>query len=203
MKEDTLYNETIITRKIRLPYTAVGANLEDTLNKMISHMMAGKCSQEGYIQVGTMVILTYSVGLQIANDIEFDVVVKCYVCCPVKGMILPCVVKNNTGAGIRAEYTYDQELKQLVGIIKNSLSSTTTREEENIEERIKKKMGNKENYNSPIVVYLASDQHIQGNEGNKLDKIKVGESIIIEVIGQRYELNDEHVNIIGLLKSHK
>ena len=204
MNKDSLYNETIITRKIRLPYTAVGAKLEETLNKMISHLMAGKCSQEGYIQVGTMEILTYSVGLQVANDVEFEVVVKCYVCCPVNGMILPCVVKNNTGAGIRAEYTYDQEFKQQVGIIKNSLSSTTdTTDEKNIEERIKKKMGNKENYNSPIVVYLASDQHIHGNEGNKLDKIKVGESIRIEVIGQRYELNDEHVNIIGLLKSHK
>jgi hypothetical protein len=34
-KEDTMYNETIITRKVRLPYTAVGANLEENLYTMI------------------------------------------------------------------------------------------------------------------------------------------------------------------------
>ena len=199
-KEYTMYNEAIITRKVRLPYTAVGANLEENLYTMISHLMQGKCSQEGYIQVGTMKILTYSVGLQIANDIEFDVVIKCYVCCPVNGMILSCEVKNKTLAGIRAEYTFDQELKQQVSIIKKSIENTNTEKQiDKIEKNIIEKMGRKENYNSPIVVYLASDQHNQGTVGNKLEKIKVGESITVEVIGQRFELNDDHVNIIGKL----
>ena len=198
---DNLYTETIITRKVRLPYTAVGNNLERNLNKMISHLMEGKCSMEGYIQVGSMEILTYSVGLQIANDIEFEVVIKCYVCCPVNGMILPCVVKNNTGAGIRAEYTYEMELKQQLDIINNPNNpNNPNKSEEEIKNDIIKRMGKEEYYNSPIVVYLAADQY---KDANNLSQYNINDEINIEVTGQRYELNDKHVNIIGKIKSNR
>ncbi len=198
MSHDNLYNETIITRNVRLPYTAVGDALEKNLKTLVSHLMEGKCSKEGYIQIGTMQILTYSVGLQIANDIEFEVVIKCYVCCPIIGMRFPCVVKNNTGAGIRAEYTYDQELDQQMKLLMSTEEGNDNDEKyiENKKKQIENRMGRKDKYNSPIVVYLASDQ--QGNKN--LQDYSVNRSISIEVIGQRYELNEKHVNIIGVLK---
>lgn len=198
MSHDNLYNETIITRNVRLPYTAVGDALEKNLKTLVSHLMEGKCSKEGYIQIGTMQILTYSVGLQIANDIEFEVVIKCYVCCPIIGMRFPCVVKNNTGAGIRAEYTYDQELDQQMKLLMSTEEGNDNDEKyiENKKKQIENRMGRKDKYNSPIVVYLASDQ--QGNKN--LQDYSVNRSISIEVIGQRYELNEKHVNIIGILK---
>ncbi len=194
MPNDNLYNETIITRKVRLPYTAVGDKLKNNLQTMVSHLMEGKCSKEGYIQKGTMRILTYSVGLQVANDIEFEVVIKCYVCCPIIGMQFPCVVRNNTGAGIRAEYTYEQELDQQLNLSINDEEDKDSKE--NKREKIEKRMGSKERYNSPIVVYLAADHP----NHNNLHKYKVDTPISIEVIGQRYELNEKHVNIIGILK---
>jgi hypothetical protein len=198
MSHDNLYNETIITRNVRLPYTAVGDALEKNLKTLVSHLMEGKCSKEGYIQIGTMQILTYSVGLQVANDIEFEVVIKCYVCCPIIGMRFPCVVKNNTGAGIRAEYTYDQELDQQIKLLISTEEGNDNDEKyiENKKKQIENRMGRKDKYNSPIVVYLASDQ--QGNKN--LQDYSVNRAISIEVIGQRYELNEKHVNIIGILK---
>ena len=195
-KSDNLYTETIISRKVRLPYTAVGKNLENNLKIMISHMMEGKCSKEGYIQVGTMKILTYSVGLQIANDVEFEVVISCYVCCPVEDMYFNCVVKNKTGAGIRAEVTYEQELSHQVALWSRNDPGANT---ENITKNIESKMGSKSEYNSPIVVYLAAEH----NDTKLMENCDPGNEISIKVRGQRYELNDRHVNIIGQLVSIK
>ena len=148
MSHDNLYNETIITRNVRLPYTAVGDALEKNLKTLVSHLMEGKCSKEGYIQIGTMQILTYSVGLQIANDIEFEVVIKCYVCCPIIGMRFPCVVKNNTGAGIRAEYTYDQELDQQMKLLMSTEEGNDNDEKyiENKKKQIENRMRRKDKY---------------------------------------------------------
>ena len=36
-------------------------------------------------------------------NINFEVVFECQVCCPVEGMLIQCVAKNITKAGIRAE----------------------------------------------------------------------------------------------------
>lgn len=159
-------------------------------------MMEGKCSKEGYIQVGTMKILTYSVGLQIANDVEFEVVISCYVCCPVDDMNFNCVVKNKTGAGIRAEVTYDQELSHQIALWKRN---DPTANEEEITKKITDKMGNKDDYNSPIVVYLAAEH----NKKDLMEECEPGNEINIKVRGQRYELNDRHVNIIGNLQRIK
>ncbi len=37
------------------------------------------------------------------------------------------------------------------------------------------------------------------DEKEKLRDLKLKESIMIEVLGQRYELNDKHISIIGKL----
>jgi DNA-directed RNA polymerase subunit E'/Rpb7 len=47
---------------------------------------------------------------------------------------------------------------------------------------------------SPIVVYVSRDHHYNNSYFNS---IKENDDITIRVIGQRYELNDEHVSIIG------
>lgn len=47
---------------------------------------------------------------------------------------------------------------------------------------------------SPIVVYVSRDHHYNNTYFNS---IKENDDITIRVIGQRYELNDEHVSIIG------
>ena len=47
---------------------------------------------------------------------------------------------------------------------------------------------------SPIVVYVSRDHHYNNNYFNT---IKENDDITIRVIGQRYELNDEQVSVIG------
>jgi DNA-directed RNA polymerase subunit E'/Rpb7 len=47
---------------------------------------------------------------------------------------------------------------------------------------------------SPIVVFIAKDHHLNNNS---FTNIKQGDIINIRVIGQRFELNDKYISIIG------
>lgn len=53
---------------------------------------------------------------------------------------------------------------------------------------------------SPIVVFIAKDHHINNQLFNETH---VGDNINIRVIGQRFELNDKYVSIIGELVKDK
>jgi DNA-directed RNA polymerase subunit E'/Rpb7 len=99
----TVYSRSLITKKIVLPITAVNKNLFRTIEKTISTIVEGKCIVEGYVKSGSVKIITYSSGVVRADNILFDVVFECDICFPVAGMLLNCVAKNITKAGIRAE----------------------------------------------------------------------------------------------------
>ena len=49
---------------------------------------------------------------------------------------------------------------------------------------------------SPIIVFIARDHHYSNSYFNE---VKVGDKINIKVIGQRFELNDKYISIIGEL----
>ena len=48
--------------------------------------------------------------------------------------------------------------------------------------------------NSPVVIYVSRDHHYNNKYFNSINE---NYEITVRVIGQRYELNDEHVSIIG------
>jgi DNA-directed RNA polymerase subunit E'/Rpb7 len=47
---------------------------------------------------------------------------------------------------------------------------------------------------SPVNVFIARDHHYANKQ---FSNIKVGDSILIRVIGQRYEINDERISVIA------
>jgi len=49
---------------------------------------------------------------------------------------------------------------------------------------------------SPIIVFIARDHHYSNSQ---LSEIKEGDKINVRVIGQRFELNDKYISIIGEL----
>jgi DNA-directed RNA polymerase subunit E'/Rpb7 len=53
---------------------------------------------------------------------------------------------------------------------------------------------------SPIVVFVAKDHHFNNQQFND---IQVGDTITVRIIGQRFELNDKYVSIIGELVKEK
>ena len=100
----SIYSRGIITRTIILPINSIGRNIKENIEKNISANYEGKCIVEGFIKPGSSKIITYSSGLiQRGINISFEVVFECEICFPVEGMLLHCIAKNITKAGIRAE----------------------------------------------------------------------------------------------------
>jgi DNA-directed RNA polymerase subunit E'/Rpb7 len=104
----TVYSPCQITKNIILPMTAIGKNLQQTLETTIAKMVGGKCIVEGYVKPGSIKIITFSSGIVKGENILFDVVFNCEACYPVAGMNLNCIAKNITKAGIRAESADEQ-----------------------------------------------------------------------------------------------
>jgi DNA-directed RNA polymerase subunit E'/Rpb7 len=104
----TVYSRCMLTRKIVLPISTIGKTLKENIEENIKATFEGKCVVEGYVKPHSSKIITYSSGLiQGGNKVTFEVVFECDVCFPVEGMIIPCVAKNITKAGIRAESAND------------------------------------------------------------------------------------------------
>ena len=98
-----VYSLSQITKSISLPINAIGKGLHQTVERTIAAMVEGKCIVEGFVKTGLVRVITYSSGLVKADSVLFNVVFECSVCYPVAGMLMNCIAKNITKAGIRAE----------------------------------------------------------------------------------------------------
>ena len=162
-KITTIYSRCLITRNIVLPITNIGKNIKEVIEENIKSNFEGKCLVEGFIKPNSAKIITYSSGIIYrGSSVSFEVIFECEVCFPVEGMLVSCVAKNITKAGIRAE------------------SATEVP--------------------SPVVVFIAKDHHYNVSHFND---VKEGDKINVRVIGQRFELNDKFVSIIGELVKEK
>jgi DNA-directed RNA polymerase subunit E'/Rpb7 len=158
-KLTSIYSRCLITRNIVLPITSIGKNIKEVIEENIQSNFEGKCLVEGFIKPNSAKIITYSSGIIYrGSSISFEVIFECEVCFPVEGMLVSCVAKNITKAGIRAESA-------------NEIPS-------------------------PVIVFIAKDHHYNIAHFND---VKEGDKINVRVIGQRFELNDKYVSIIGEL----
>ena len=156
IKYSGIYSRSLITRSVVLPIVTIGKNIKETIEKCIAINFEGKCIVEGFVKPSSSKIITYSSGVVQGTNIKFEVVFECQVCCPVEGMLIPCVAKNITKAGIRAES--DEEIP------------------------------------TPIVVFIMRDHHYMSKYFSTINE---NDKIMVRVIGQRFELNDKYVSIIG------
>ena len=162
-KHQSIYSRCLLTRKVVLPITCIGKNLDEILEEHIQNTFEGKCVVEGYVKPNSSKIIRYSSGIiERGSNVVFELVFECDICFPVEGMLISCVVKNNVKAGIRAESSTDIP--------------------------------------SPFIVFVAKDHHFTSQQFND---IQIGDLITIRVIGQRFELNDKAVSIIGELVKEK
>jgi len=162
-KFQSIYSRCLLTRKIVLPITIIGKNLNEVIEEFIQNNFEGKCVVEGYVKPNSSKIIRYSSGvIERGNNVVFEVVFECDVCFPVEGMNISCTVKNVVKAGIRAESANDVP--------------------------------------SPVVVFVAKDHHFNNQQFNET---QVGDIITVRVVGQRFELNDKYVSIIGELVKEK
>ena len=134
-----IFYKAIITQKISLSIVNIGDNLKNTIELVIAKKIEGKCITEGYIKPNTIKIISYSSGLVDGSNIIFDVVLECFVCYPTEGMIINCIIKNITKAGIRAQ-TIEEPSPVIIFLAKehhkNTKSFTDLKPEDNIQIKV-------------------------------------------------------------------
>jgi len=104
-----VYLKSILDRKICLSITEIGKNVKSNLETKLDATMGGKCVNEGYIRPKSLRILNYSSGLVNNNVVEFHVVFEAMVCLPTENMLIECVCKTMTKAGIHAHVIDDEK----------------------------------------------------------------------------------------------
>ena len=97
------YIPSVLSMKVVLPIIEVGGNIKQNLERLIVSKTEGKCIVEGFVRQDSVHILTYSSGKVNAGNVEFMTTYECMVCHPVDGMLIKCVCKTITKAGIHAE----------------------------------------------------------------------------------------------------
>lgn len=156
-KQIGFYSSAILTKKVKIEYKIIGKNIKETLEKVLSDNIEGKCISEGFVRPRSIKIITYSSGVLSGNYIYFDIIYECLLCNTVENMYINCIVKNITTAGIRAVTSEDI---------------------------------------SPVIITLLRDHHYNIPYFTTL---KEGDNINVRVIGQRFELNDKFISVIGEL----
>lgn len=97
------YYQAVLARRISVGIGNVGGNMRQILETVAEKTFAGKCGPEGYIKPGSIKIQAIGAPILKADTVTFQVTLECLICNPVEGMIVNCVVRNVTKAGIRAE----------------------------------------------------------------------------------------------------
>ncbi len=105
-----VYIKSALTQKVILHITEVGRNTKQNLEKKLIFKNEGKCISQGFIRPGSVNILTYSSGIVNTEYVEFTVLFECMICHPVEGMLMECVTKMITKAGIHAEVITDDNV---------------------------------------------------------------------------------------------
>ena len=97
--------------------TQIGNNSIQIFSERIRIDLEGKCIEEGYIKPRSTHILSYSSGTISGANVLINIIFECLVCHPVEGMLIDCVIKNITKAGIRCEIELSNELDRSPVII--------------------------------------------------------------------------------------
>ena len=108
LKIQNIYTESILSRHVIIDINDIDNNVKKTLESKLIKMIEGKCICEGFVKPDSCKIISYSSGLVInGNKIKFEILFKCKICLPIEGMVIDCIVKNITKAGIKAEIDED------------------------------------------------------------------------------------------------
>jgi DNA-directed RNA polymerase subunit E'/Rpb7 len=102
-----VYTNSVLNMKVSLSIREVGKNTKQNLERAISNKTEGKCISEGFIRPNSVRVISYSNGVVNNEFVEFQTVFECMVSHPVEGMLIECITKTITKAGIHAEVKDD------------------------------------------------------------------------------------------------
>jgi len=106
--KDGLYKLTQFNYDILIPFVLINMHASSRssilalLHTTLVSCIEGRCISEGFIKPETVRIVDFKCGKIIAKNVQFNLIIECWVCNPVQNAMINCVANNITQAGIRA-----------------------------------------------------------------------------------------------------
>jgi hypothetical protein len=113
-----LYSRSILSRDVEVKMTELNdlfqdsplevslENYESLLHKHVANKIKkaveGKCVEDGYVKKDSVALLSLSCGVCHADKMKYTASYECFICLPVEGMPIRCVVVSNSTGGVRA-----------------------------------------------------------------------------------------------------
>jgi len=139
-KKKEIFMPIIGETNLILPLKSVGKNLKEKISKNLSVKLEGKCNGDGFVKSGSLKVTTYSNGLLTSGDVKYKIVYEAYVCNPVEGHLIECIVNNVTKAGIRASVIDGEDTPLVIFIARdhhyNDSNFLSVKEGDNITVRV-------------------------------------------------------------------
>lgn len=102
-KQSGVYIKNLLQKNVNLHINESGKQVKQNLENKLHNMTIGKCISEGFIKPNSINIISYTSGIINGEWITYKVIFECFICNPVEGMIIECITRNITKAGISAE----------------------------------------------------------------------------------------------------
>lgn len=173
-----VYENSLLNKTIRLHIQEVGSQIKQNLENKINYTCVGKCIPEGFIKPNTIKIINYSSGMVDGDYINFSVNFECKICNPVEGMLIECLVKNITKAGISGESLNNDDGYNPINIFVARDHHYNDNYFNNIKTNSKiliSVIGSRYELNDPFIVVLGKLKHDHKN----MDTLKVKPTINI------------------------
>ena len=139
-KQREIFMPIIGETNLILPLKSVGKNLKEKISRNLSVKLEGKCNGDGFVKSGSLKVTTYSNGLLTSGDVKYKIVYEAYVCNPVEGHLIECIVNNVTKAGIRASVIDGEDTPLVIFIARdhhyNDSNFLSVKEGDNITVRV-------------------------------------------------------------------
>jgi hypothetical protein len=106
--DDGLYKLSQFNYDILIPFILINmhassrSNILALLHTTLVSCIEGRCISEGFIKPETVRIVDFKCGKIVAKNVQFNLVIECYVCNPLPNATINCIANNITQAGIRA-----------------------------------------------------------------------------------------------------
>ena len=68
-----VYIKSMLQKRIQVPITQIGSNIEEVLTKKINKNFSGKCINEGYIKINSCNVISYSSGILEGSNVRFEI----------------------------------------------------------------------------------------------------------------------------------
>jgi DNA-directed RNA polymerase subunit E'/Rpb7 len=166
-----IFVTSVLYDKVKLPAAELHSDYQARIEELLKAKVAGKCTRHGLIKLGSIEVLKISLGVVEAQtfkgSVNFLVKFRADVCNPMIGAIVHGKVQNINSFGILCTAAYDY-------------IDDTTMAQKHV-----------------VLEIIVPKQSLTLQSEVSLASLKLGQTVNIDVMGKKFQLNDKRISVIG------